>query len=173
MSAHARRPCSGAACLCSSAAVGADPPVHDYPTQARVEYVQGMHRNTRRQAGESVSVLVRHRSHREHLSYDDFVEASTFAKYSGLPGEGGGIFRDSDQARTDGEALSGTRGGGLPQLRAGILKSRRQLEPSRALAAARARPPRPTASVRRGICRTARSVAVSTMLTSFDGPFAV
>ena len=33
------------------------------------------------------------------LSYDDFVEASTYAKYSSLPGEGGGIFRDSDQAR--------------------------------------------------------------------------
>jgi hypothetical protein len=35
----------------------------------------------------------------EHLSYDDFVEASTFAHYSTLPGEGGGIFRDPDKAK--------------------------------------------------------------------------
>jgi hypothetical protein len=33
------------------------------------------------------------------LSYDDFVEASTYAKYATLPGEGAGIFRDSDRAR--------------------------------------------------------------------------
>ena len=33
------------------------------------------------------------------LSYDEFVEASTYAKYASLPGEGGGIFRDSDQAK--------------------------------------------------------------------------
>jgi len=33
------------------------------------------------------------------LSYDEFVEASTYAKYSTLPGEGGGIFRDSDTAK--------------------------------------------------------------------------
>jgi hypothetical protein len=33
------------------------------------------------------------------LSYDDFVEASTFAHYATLPGEGGGIFRDSEQAK--------------------------------------------------------------------------
>lgn len=35
----------------------------------------------------------------EKLSYDDYVEASTFAHYSTLPGEGGGIFRDSDRAK--------------------------------------------------------------------------
>ena len=35
----------------------------------------------------------------EHLSYDDYVEASTFAHYATLPGEGGGIFRDPDRAK--------------------------------------------------------------------------
>lgn len=35
----------------------------------------------------------------EKLSYDDYVEASTFAHYSTLGGEGGGIFRDSDRAK--------------------------------------------------------------------------
>ena len=33
------------------------------------------------------------------LTYDDFVEDSTFARYATLPGEGGGIFRDSEQAK--------------------------------------------------------------------------
>ena len=77
----------------------ADPPVHDYPTVARVEFVQ--------------ECISRHGGKLENLyqcscaidrianalSYDEFVEASTYAKYSGLPGEGGGIFRDSDQAK--------------------------------------------------------------------------
>jgi hypothetical protein len=35
----------------------------------------------------------------EHLTYDQFVEAATFAHYSSLGGEGGGIFRDSKEAR--------------------------------------------------------------------------
>jgi hypothetical protein len=33
------------------------------------------------------------------LTFDDFVEASTFARYQTLPGEGGGIFRDPDRGR--------------------------------------------------------------------------
>ena len=77
----------------------ADSPAHDYPTVARVEFVQ--------------ECISRHGGKLENLyqcscaidrianalSYDEFVEASTYAKYSGLPGEGGGIFRDSDQAK--------------------------------------------------------------------------
>lgn len=35
----------------------------------------------------------------EKLSYDEYVEAATFAHYSTLPGEGGGIFRDPDIAK--------------------------------------------------------------------------
>jgi len=35
----------------------------------------------------------------EKLTYDEFVEASTFAHYASMPGEGGGIFRDSPRAR--------------------------------------------------------------------------
>ena len=33
------------------------------------------------------------------LTYDDFVEVSTFAHYATLPGERAGIFRDSDEAK--------------------------------------------------------------------------
>jgi hypothetical protein len=35
----------------------------------------------------------------DHLTYDDFVEAGTFARYATLPGEGGGEFRDPDRAK--------------------------------------------------------------------------
>jgi hypothetical protein len=33
------------------------------------------------------------------MSYDEFVESSTFARYSTLPGEGGGIFRDTEDGK--------------------------------------------------------------------------
>ena len=89
----------GAAWLCTSPAAGAELPVHNYPTLARVEFVQ--------------ECIARHGGKLENLyqcscaidrianslSYDEFVEASTYAKYSTLPGEGGGIFRDSDTAK--------------------------------------------------------------------------
>ena len=88
-----------AAALSITSAAGADSPVHDYPTVARVEFVQ--------------ECIVEHGGRLENLyqcscaidrianalSYDEFVEASTYAKYSSLAGEGGGIFRDSDGAR--------------------------------------------------------------------------
>jgi len=35
----------------------------------------------------------------EHLSYDEYVEAATFAHYSTLGGEGGGEFRDPERAK--------------------------------------------------------------------------
>jgi hypothetical protein len=91
---------TGAALLWPSAApLHAEPPAHDYPTQARVEYVNdciGKH-------GGKLSTLYQCSCAIDRianaLSYDDFVEASTYARYARLPGEGGGIFRDSDQAQ--------------------------------------------------------------------------
>ena len=78
----------------------ADQPVHDYPTHARVEYVNECIANH----GDSLTALYQCSCTIDRLasrlSYDDFVEAGTFAKYSSLPGEGGAIFRDSDQARS-------------------------------------------------------------------------
>jgi hypothetical protein len=76
-----------------------DAPAHDYPTIARVEYVnECVGKN-----GGKLAALYQCSCAIDRianaLSYDDFVEASTFAKYATLPGEGGGIFRDSDQAR--------------------------------------------------------------------------
>jgi len=82
-----------------SAPIRGDSPAHDYPTQARVEFVNeciANHGNSLSNLYQCSCVIDRLA---DRLSYDDFVEASTFAKYSGLPGEGGAIFRDSDQAR--------------------------------------------------------------------------
>jgi hypothetical protein len=72
---------------------------HDYPTSARVEYVQEC---VMRNGGE-LSYLYKCSCAidriADELSYDDFVEWGTFARNASLAGERGGVFRDSDQAR--------------------------------------------------------------------------
>ena len=89
----------GTAWLCATAVAGADSPVNDYPTVARVEFVQ----ECIRQHGGKLENLYQCSCAIDRiantLTYDEFVEASTYAKYASLPGEGGGIFRDSDMAR--------------------------------------------------------------------------
>jgi hypothetical protein len=72
---------------------------NDYPTSARVEFVQdciGRHGGKLEDLYKCSCVIDRLA---EKLSYDDYVEASTFAHYSTLPGQGGGIFRDPDRAK--------------------------------------------------------------------------
>ncbi|HMA00476.1 MAG TPA: hypothetical protein VKP66_21240 [Steroidobacteraceae bacterium] len=96
------------ACAVSGAAFGqtagtaansSTPPAHDYPTVARVEYVnECIGKNGGKLAALYQCACAIDRI-ANALSYDDYVEASTFAKYSNLPGEGGGIFRDSERAR--------------------------------------------------------------------------
>jgi hypothetical protein len=74
-------------------------PAHDYPTVARVEYVNDcIGRNGGKLAALYQCACAIDRI-ANALPYDDFVEASTYAKYATLPGQGGGIFRDSEQAR--------------------------------------------------------------------------
>ena len=89
-----------AALLCASATPvrGGEPPANDYPTHARVEFVNeciGRHGKLSNlyQCSCAIDRIA------NKLSYDDFVESSTFAKYASLPGEGGGIFRDSEEAK--------------------------------------------------------------------------
>jgi len=95
-------------CWCASLAFGDAPKVdvpkvdasrNDYPTSARVEYVQECILKN----GGNLSYLYKCSCAidrmAEHLTYDDFVEAQTFAHYSSLGGEGGGIFRDPDHAK--------------------------------------------------------------------------
>jgi len=85
--------------LCLAPAVDADSPVNDYPTVARVEFVQECIRQHGGQLANLYQCSCAIDRIANALSYDEFVEASTYAKYSGLPGEGGGIFRDSDTAK--------------------------------------------------------------------------
>jgi hypothetical protein len=88
----------GALCWCALPA-HSDPLPNDYPTVARVEFVQdciGRHGGKLEDLYKCSCVIDRLA---EKLTYDDYVEAATFAHYSTLPGEGGGIFRDPDTAK--------------------------------------------------------------------------
>jgi len=72
---------------------------NDFPTLARVEYVQECVNRTGGKQGAMYQCACAIDRIAEKLTYDEFVEASTYARYSTLPGEGGGIFRDTDEAR--------------------------------------------------------------------------
>lgn len=102
-SCHARHPLpfiSIVLLLAFAGSAQSEPAGHDYPTYARVEYVndcaaKGGKLVNLYQCSCAIDRIA------ERLSYDEFVEAQTFAKYSSLPGEGGGIFRDSQQAKNE------------------------------------------------------------------------
>src|SRR6185436_2496332 len=81
------------------APANAAPPAHDYPTQARVEYVNGCVARNGGKLSQVYQCSCVIDDIANTLSYDEFVEDSTFAHYATLPGEGGGIFRDSDEAK--------------------------------------------------------------------------
>jgi hypothetical protein len=87
-----------ALCWCALPA-HSDPLPNDYPTSARVEFVQdcmGRH-GARLEDLYKCSCVIDRLAVK--LTYDEYVEAATFAHYSTLPGEGGGIFRDPDTAK--------------------------------------------------------------------------
>jgi hypothetical protein len=89
---------SAALCWCAIPA-HSDPLPNDYPTSARVEFVQDcMARSGGRLEDLYKCSCVIDRI-AQHLSYDDYVEAATYAHYSTLPGEGGGEFRDPPRAK--------------------------------------------------------------------------
>jgi hypothetical protein len=75
------------------------PPVNDYPTAARVEYVNECIANQRDSLANVYQCSCVIDRIADTLTYDEFVESITFARYAGLPGEAGGIFRDSDDGR--------------------------------------------------------------------------
>jgi hypothetical protein len=82
-----------------TAAADVEAPVNNYPTVARVEFVQeciGQHGGKLQNLYQCSCAIDRIAN---ALTYDEFVESSTYAKYATLPGEGGGIFRDSDTAK--------------------------------------------------------------------------
>lgn len=79
--------------------VSGEVPTHNFPTLARVEYVQEcINRTGGKQTNMYQCVCVVDRI-AEVMSYDEFVESSVYAKYSTLPGEGGALFRDTDEAK--------------------------------------------------------------------------
>src|SRR5256714_15656407 len=72
---------------------------HDYPTTGRVEYVlECMQRNGAKQEFLYKCACVIDEIAQKY-AYDDFVEASTAARYQSLAGERAGDFRDPPQVR--------------------------------------------------------------------------
>ncbi len=96
------RTAAGMLCLVALASTGqarSGNPANEYPTVARVEYVNeciGANGGTLAALYQCSCTIDRIAA---QMSYDEFVEAGTFAKYAALPGEGGGIFRDSSKAK--------------------------------------------------------------------------
>ena len=93
---------AAAICWCTPAvgdATGSDAPRNDYPTTARVEYVQECIAKNGGNLADLYKCSCAIDRIADHLTYDDFVEAGTFARYATLPGEGGGEFRDPDRAK--------------------------------------------------------------------------
>ena len=74
-------------------------PSNDYPTYARVQYVE----ECMVQSGGSEADLYKCSCAIDRiasrLKYDQFVEASTYARYATLGGENGGVFRDHPLAQ--------------------------------------------------------------------------
>ncbi len=87
--------------LCSRADTpgNTDTPKNAYPTAARVEYVQECIAKNGGSLADLYKCSCVIDRMADRLSYDEFVEAATFARYATLPGEGGGIFRDPDRAK--------------------------------------------------------------------------
>jgi hypothetical protein len=93
---------AAALCWCAPALGDAprpDAPRNDYPTIARVEYVQECIAKNGGNLADLYKCSCAIDRIADHLTYDDFVEAGTFARYATLPGEGGGEFRDPQHGR--------------------------------------------------------------------------
>jgi hypothetical protein len=74
---------------------------HDYPTEGRVEYVLGCMDDNGHDFANVYKCSCAIDKIAQVLSYDDFVEQSTFSKYATLGGEGGAEFRvDRAKAQT-------------------------------------------------------------------------
>jgi hypothetical protein len=74
---------------------------NDYPTQGRVEYVLGCMDDNGHDFVNVYKCSCAIDKIAQTLSYDDFVEQSTFSKYATLGGEGGAEFRvDRAKAQT-------------------------------------------------------------------------
>ncbi len=88
--------------------VASEPTMHDYPTQARVEYVNECVGTSRGQLANIYQCSCVIDRIAMSLSYEEFVEASTYARYSGLGGDRGGVFRDSEGAKKSAQLFKET-----------------------------------------------------------------
>lgn len=89
----------GTTSLLASATAALGDASHDYPTLARVEYVQECMQQHGSEAANLYKCACAIDRIAEKLSYDDYEEAATFARYAGLAGERGSIFRDPEGAK--------------------------------------------------------------------------
>ena len=85
---------------CSSLVFGEEQARHDYPTHARVEYVQECIAGHGGKLASLYQCSCMIDEIAKRLSYDEFVEASTFSRYTSLAGERGGLFRDPEHGKT-------------------------------------------------------------------------
>ena len=87
-----------AVALCALAAVTAASATNDYPTLERVDHVLTC---MRLHGGQTVDNLYACSCEidviAQQVAFDDFTEARTFEIYEKMPGEKGGLFRDSDR----------------------------------------------------------------------------
>jgi hypothetical protein len=99
---HAR---GALAMLCASAlsvhsvSALADQRVNDFPTQARVEYVQECMTRSGGQLASLYQCSCVIDEIAKQFSYDEYVEAWTFSRYASLGGDRGGLFRDPEEGR--------------------------------------------------------------------------
>jgi hypothetical protein len=72
---------------------------HDYPTVDRVEYVIECMRNNGGEQQYLYKCACVIDALSKEMSYDDYVEGSTVARYQGMAGERMGEFRDPEPAK--------------------------------------------------------------------------
>ena len=89
--------------LCAADTPPAECAKQGFPTAARVEFVQ----ECMVRSGGEIATLYKCSCAidwiAKEVSYDDFVEWATFARNSGMAGERGGVFRDTDEAKKEGK----------------------------------------------------------------------
>jgi hypothetical protein len=92
-------PCLALALALSAVGPARAAALHDYPTVDRVEFVlECMQRNAGKQEFLYKCACVIDEI-AQRYTYDDFVEASTAARFQSLGGERGGVFRDPPKTR--------------------------------------------------------------------------
>lgn len=76
-----------------------DQNAHDYPTHARVEYVQECIAKSGGKLASLYQCSCVIDEIAKRYSYDEYVEAATFSRYASLGGDRGGLFRDPEHGR--------------------------------------------------------------------------